>query len=446
MVHGKLIPSMARFALPLIATSILQLLYNAADLIVVGKFAGDEHLAAVGSTGSLINLIVNVFLGLSIGANVVAARDYGAQDREGMRRTVHTSIAISLIGGVALGIFGFIFGGTFLEWMDSPPEVLPLATLYMKIYFIGMPFNMLYNFGAALLRAIGDTRRPLYFLSVAGVVNIVLNLISVIVFHMGVAGVAIATIISQAVSAVLVVICLIHTGGYVHLDLRKLGIDKEKLGAMAKVGLPAGLQGALFSISNVLIQSTVNSYGAVIVAGNSTSQNIEGFIYAGMNALYQTAITFVSANVGAGMYSRIRKSMGAAVLLVTIVGVSMGMFAYVLMRPLCGIYSNDPAVIDAAMVRLRIFGLSYFLCGLMDTLCGVMRGMGKTMVPMIVSILGACAFRVAWIYLVLPLNPTRQMLYLSYPVSWFITGTTHFICCMVNMRKFPADRPQPNCA
>lgn len=439
MVHGKLIPSMARFALPLMITSILQLLYNAADVIVVGKFAGSEHLAAVGSTGALINLIVNVFLGLSIGTNVIAARDYGAQDREGMRRTVHTSIAISLVGGVVLGIFGFVFGGTFLKWMDSPPEVLPLATVYIKIYFAGMPFNMLYNFGAAVLRAVGDTKRPLYFLTVAGIVNVVLNLVFVIVFHMGVAGVALATIISQAISAVLVVICLVHSGGYVHLDIRHLRIDREKLAAMARVGLPAGLQGALFSISNVLIQSTVNSYGAIVVAGNSAAQNIEGFIYASMNAFYQAAITFVSTNIGAGMHSRIRKSMGAALLLVLAVGVGMGLLASLLMKPLLGIYSDEAAVIEAGIVRLRIFGITYFLCGLMDVLCGVLRGMGQSVVPMIVSILGVCAFRIFWIYVVLPIFPGREVLYMSYPVSWILTGGVHLICCFVQMRKFPVD-------
>lgn len=440
MVHGKLIPTMARFALPLMITSILQLLYNAADVIVVGKFAGSEHLAAVGSTGALINLIVNVFLGLSIGTNVIAARDYGAQDRDGMQRTVHTSITISLIGGVVLGIFGFIFGGTFLKMMDTPPEVHPLATVYMKIYFIGMPFNMLYNFGAAILRAIGDTKRPLYYLTISGIVNVLLNLVFVIVFHMGVAGVALATIIAQAISAILVLLCLIHTGGYVHLDIRKLHIHGDKLAAMARVGLPEGFQGALFSISNVLIQSTVNSYGAIVVAGNSAAQNLEGFIYVAMNAFHQAAITFVSANIGARRNSRIKKSMGAALALCTLVGVGIGLIMFLFMGPLAGIYSDDPAVIDAAIVRLRIFTTTYFLCGLMDVFCGVLRGMGESVVPMIVSVLGVCAFRVLWIYAVLPIFPGREMLYISYPVSWVLTGAVHMICCFALLRrKFPVN-------
>ena len=439
MVHGSLFKGMARFALPLIATSMLQLLYNAADVIVVGKYAGSEALAAVGSTGSLINLIINVFLGLSVGTNVIAARDYGAGDREGVQQTVHTSVAVSLIGGIILGIFGFIFGGTFIGWMDSPPEVRPLATLYVKIYFIGMPFNMLYNFGAAVLRAVGDTKRPLYFLSISGVINVALNLFFVIVFRMGVAGVALATIISQVVSAVLVLLCLMHSEGFIHLDVKQLRVHTGKLLAMAKVGLPAGLQGALFAISNVLIQSTVNSHGAIILAGNSASQNIEGFIYVGMNAFHQAAITFVSNNIGAGKHSRIRKSMGAALALVTIVGVVMGALVFALMRPLLGIYSNDAQVIAAGVVRLTIFATTYWICGLMDVICGVLRGMGAAIVPMIVSILGVCAFRIFWIYAILPGFEGLEMLYYSYPVSWLLTGGIHLICTFIWMRKFPVD-------
>ena len=440
MVHGSLFKGMARFALPLIATSILQLLYNAADVIVVGKFAGSEALAAVGSTGALINLIINVFLGLSIGTNVIAARDYGAGNRAGVQETVHTSIAVSVIGGVVLGIFGFIFGGTFLSWMDSPPEVLPLATLYVKIYFVGMPFNMLYNFGAAVLRAVGDTKRPLYFLTVSGIVNVALNLVFVIVFHMGVAGVALATITSQAISAVLVLLCLIHSEGFIHLDVKKLRIHGGKLLTIARVGLPAGLQGALFSISNVLIQSTVNSYGATILAGNSASQNLEGFIYVSMNAFHQAAITFVSTNIGAKKYSRIRKSMGAALILVTIAGASIGAVMLLLMKPLLGIYSSDAEVVAAGMVRLRIFTITYWTCGLMDVLSGVLRGMGASIAPMIVSVLGVCGLRVLWIYMVLPIFPGLEMLYYSYPVSWVLTGSCHLICALILMKKkFPVN-------
>ena len=441
MTHGKLIPKVAAFALPLMLTSILQLLYNAADVIVVGRFTGPEALAAVGSTGALINLIVNVFLGLSVGTNVIAANYYGAGDFHNMRETVHTSIAVSVIGGFAVGVFGVAFGGIFLEWMGSPPEVLPLATRYIRIFFMGMPFNMLYNFGAAVLRAVGDTRRPLYFLTVSGLVNVVLNLIFVIVFHMGVAGVALATITSQMISSVLVVLCLIRSPGYLHLDVKNLHIRKDKLAAIAKIGLPAGFQGACFSISNVLIQSTVNSYGAIVVAGNSASSNLEGFIYASMNAFYQAAITFVSANVGAGKNGRIRKTMGACILLVTAVGASMGLIAYALAGQLLGIYSPDADVVAAGLIRLRMFGLTYYLCGMMDVLCGIIRGMGATVVPMLVSVVGACIFRIFWIYVILPMNPTLLMLYIGYPVSWILTGVTHFICFLKLLRRFP---PSPN--
>lgn len=438
MTHGKLIPKVAAFALPLMLTSILQLLYNAADVIVVGRFTGPEALAAVGSTGALINLIINVFLGLSVGTNVIAANYYGAGDYKNTQETVHTSISVSLIGGLVIGVFGFIFGGTFLSWMGSPPDVLPLASKYIRIYFLGMPFNMLYNFGSAVLRAVGDTRRPLYFLTISGIVNVVLNLVFVIKLKMGVAGVAWATIISQMISSVLVVACLAHTEGFVHLDLKALRIHKKKLFDIARVGLPAGFQGACFSLSNVLIQSTINSYGATFVAGNSASSNLEGFVYVSMNAFHQAAVTFVSTNVGAGENGRIRKVIGACVFLVTAVGVSLGMLFFAFMPQLLSIYApGEPEVIAAGLVRLRIFMLTYFTCGIMDVLCGVLRGMGAAVVPMVVSIMGACAFRIFWVYSILPLHNTPQMLYYSYPVSWVLTGGVHLVCCLFLLRRFP---------
>lgn len=442
MTHGRLIPKVMIFALPLMLTSMLQLLYNAADVVVVGRFVGSESLAAVGSTSSLINLIVNVFLGLSVGTNVLVARDYGAGDRKGTYETVHTSILLGILGGIVLGIFGYIFGGTFLDWMGSPDDVLPLATRYIRIYFIGMPFNMLYNFGAAILRAVGDTKRPLIFLSVSGVVNVVLNLIFVINFGMGVDGVAWATIISQFISAMLVLICLIRSHGFIHLDLRRLHINMQKLGGMLKIGLPAGFQGACFSISNVLIQSTVNSYDSIVVAGNSASSNIEGFIYVAMNAFHQAAISFVSTNIGAGKYSRIKKSLGACLTLTLIVGVVLGAVVCLLRNQLLGIYSNERDVIEAGLKRLMIIASTYSLCGLMDVICGALRGMGESLTPMLVSILGVCAFRIFWIYVILPLHPTLRMLYISYPVSWIITGTVHYICFRKLVRKYPDDLPE----
>jgi len=440
MTNGRLISKIMRFAMPLMITSMLQLLYNAADVIVVGRFAGSQSLAAVGSTSALINLMVNIFLGLSVGANVIAANHYGAGDYRGTQQTVHTAVAISLVGGLALAVFGVVFGGVFLSWMGSPEDVLPLASRYIRIYFLGMPFNMLYNFGAALLRAVGDTVRPLAFLSLSGLVNVGLNLVFVIVFHMGVAGVALATIISQAVSAVLVLLCLIHSEGFIHLKPKEVRIHRDKLFAMMRIGLPAGLQGACFSLSNVIIQSTVNAYGSTVMAGNSAAQNIEGFIYVGMNAFHQAAVTFTSANVGAGKYSRIRRCMLGCLLLVTLVGVGLDSIALFFGKGLLGVYSTDPEVIAAGFIRVKLFGCTYFLCGIMEVFCGVLRGMGASIMPMIVSVMGACAFRIFWIYAILPLAPSLQMLYYSYPVSWILTGGVHLICYLVLLKKFPVER------
>lgn len=437
MTSGSILPKLLLFSLPLMLSSILQLLFNAADVVIVGKFDGATALAAVGSTGALINLIVNVFMGLSVGTNVVVARDIGATQYKDASETVHTSIAISLAGGVMLALFGFFLSGTFLTWMGSPGDVLPKATLYMQIYFLGMPFNMLYNFGSAVLRAVGDTRRPLMYLTLAGVINVVLNLIFVAGFKMGVAGVALATIISQAVSAILVLLCLIHSEGAIHVDVKKLRISFAKIGEIARIGLPAGLQGACFSLSNVLIQSTINSFGEIVVAGNSVAANLEGFVYVAMNALHQAAITFTSQNVGAKAHARLRKVCWLSVLSVSVIGALLGNGVYLLRNPLMGIYSSDPEVLVSAELRLGIISTTYFICGIMDVLCGALRGLGSTITPMVVSVFGACAFRIAWIWWVFPLNPTLTMLYLSYPASWILTGGVHMICYMRALQKFP---------
>ena len=446
MTSGSILPKLLLFAIPLMLSSILQLLFNAADVVVVGRFEGENALAAVGSNGALINLIVNVFMGLSIGANVIIARYFGAGAYKETSDAVHTTITLSLIGGVFFGIFGVAMAKTFLIWMDAPTEVLPLSTLYMRIYFAGMPFNMLYNFGSAILRSVGDTKRPLIYLSLAGVINVVLNLIFVAIFGMGVAGVALATIIAQAISAILVLLCLMRSDGAIHVDLRKLRINVKQVAEIAKIGIPAGLQGMCFSLSNVLIQSTVNSFGNIIMAGNSVSANLEGFHYTAMNALYQSAITFTSQNLGARKYVRIRKICVMSVLAVTVVGLVIGGFFYILRDPLIGIYSSDPAVMEAAATRLTMFAATYFICGIMDVLCGALRGLGNTMAPMIVSVLGACAFRIFWIYCILPFNHTLSMLYLSYPVSWIITGGVHALCFMHSLKKYPVsagtDAPQ----
>lgn len=442
MTEGALLPKVLMFSLPLIASGILQLFFNAADMVVVGRWAGKEYLAAVGSTGSLINLMVNVFIGLSVGGSVSVARAFGANDPSAVHKSVHTAMSLALIAGVVVGLVGFIFCRPLLRMMDNP--VLDFATTYMKIYFLGMPFNMVYNFGASILRAVGDTKRPLIYLTIAGVVNVVLNLILVILFHMNVAGVAIATVASQAVSAVLVVICLMRSQGTVHLDLKELRIHKRQLLDIAKVGLPAGLQGSLFSISNVLIQSSVNSFGEVVVAANSAGGNLEGFVYTSMNAIHQAALTFASQNLGAGKIKRVRRSMWVCVATVTVIGLVMGNAMYLCGKPLLSLYLDDPNAIDPAtgvtvlaygMKRLSYMLPLYCLCGLMDVMVGTLRGVGYSVMPMIVSLTGACLFRVVWILTVFAANPTLDVLYVSYPISWALTFGVHMLCYLFIARK-----------
>ncbi len=435
MTEGALLPKVLMFSLPLIASGILQLLFNAADMVVVGRFAGKEYLAAVGSTGSLINLMVNVFIGLSVGGSVAVAKAFGANDPAAIHRSVHTAMTLALIAGVVVGLGGFLFCRPLLQLMDNP--VLDLATTYMKIYFLGMPFNMLYNFGASILRAVGDTRRPLIYLTIAGVVNVALNLLLVIVFHMNVAGVAIATVASQAVSAMLVVLCLIRSSGAVHLDLKDLRIHKRQLIDIARVGLPAGLQGSLFSISNVLIQSSVNSFGEVVVAANSAGGNLEGFVYTAMNAIHQAALTFASQNLGAGKIRRVRKSVFVCVMTVMAIGLAFGNLMLLAGRPLLSLYLDDPTAIDpltgVTVLEYGVKRLSYMLplyclCGMMDVMVGTLRGVGYSIMPMIVSLTGACLFRVVWVVTVFAANPTLDVLYLSYPISWALTFGVHLLC------------------
>jgi len=437
MTTGALLPKVLMFSLPLMLSGILQLLFNAADIIVVGKFAGDQALAAVGSTGSLINLILNMFMGLSVGASVLVARSWGAGDFRGVQKAVHTSISVAGVAGIVVAILGLVLGRPLLIMMKNPPDVIDGATLYIIIYFLGSPFNLLYNFGAAVLRAVGDTRRPLYYLIIAGVLNVALNLLLVIVFHMGVAGVAIATVASQAVSCVLVMTCLIRTEGAIHLDLHKLRIDLPQLKDIARIGLPAGLQGSLFSISNVMIQSTVNSFGSVVVAGNTASSNLEGFVYTAMNSLYQAAITFTGQNMGAKKYARVRRSMWVCLGTVLTIGVSLGALGTLLGPTLLHLYTDSDEVIRFGMVRMRIILPLYFFCGMMDTMVGQLRGVGKSILPMLVSLTGACALRIVWIMTIFAANPTLETLYWSYPVSWTVTLLAHMTCYFISTRQMP---------
>jgi len=437
MTSGTLLPKILIFSGPLILTGILQLLYNAADVVVVGRFAGATSLAAVGSTGSLINLIINVFMGLSVGTSVMVARYYGAGDVRMVQDTVHTSILVALISGIVVGIFGFVMAKPILRLMDSPDDVIDLATLYVRIYFVGMPFNLLYNFGAGILRAIGDTKRPLYYLTISGAANVVLNLILVIAFHMGVAGVAIATVVSQAISMVLVLLCLIRTQGIIHLDLRKLCIRKASLLGIMQVGLPAGLQGSLFSISNVLIQSSVNSFQSTAMAGNAAASNLEGFVYTAMNSIHQADLTFASQNYGAGKKNRVKSVLWNCLGTVVVIGLGLGLLFMAFDRTLLSFYNQDPAVIDFGVLRMHIILPTYFLCGMMDVMVGQLRGIGYSIMPMIVSLTGACLFRIVWIMTIfsMPQFHTLQMLYISYPVSWGLTFAIHMICYLTIAKK-----------
>lgn len=435
MIHGPLLGKILLFTLPLMASSILQLLFNAADIIVVGRYAGSDALAAVGSTGALINLLTNMFIGFSVGANVLVARYYGAGKPDEVSETVHTSVMLSIIGGVLLAVIGIIFASPLLELMGTPENVLPLAALYVRIYFAGMPVILLYNYGSAILRAIGDTKRPLYYLAIAGVLNIILNLILVIVFQMSVAGVALATIISQTLSAVLVIRCLMHIEGGCHLDLHQLKIHTNKLWKILQLGLPAGLQGSIFSLSNVLIQSSVNSFGAIAMAGNSAAANIEGFTYVAMNSFYQAAITFVSQNMGAMEFRRIRKIAWQCLACVTVTGALLGNLSFFFGHQLLGIYSDEAEVIRYGIYRLEVIGTTYFLCGIMDVCVGCLRGIGYSFLPMVVSLLGACGFRILWIFTVFKGHHDLHTLYISYPISWAITASVHMICFLILYRR-----------
>ena len=362
-------------------------------------------------------------------------RSYGGKKEDEVSATVHTAMIVSVAGGVFLTALGFAAAKPLLELMDTPENVIGLSVLYMRIYFAGMPVMLLYNFGSAVLRAIGDTRRPLFYLIIAGVINVCLNLCFVVGFHMVDDGVALATVISQCVSAGLIVRCLMRSEGCFQFSFSRLKMDWEKFGRIARIGLPAGVQGALFSVSNVLIQSSVNSFGSVAMAGNTAAQNIEGFVYTSMNAVYQTALSFTSQNFGAKQFDRMRRILVYCLMLTTMVGFVMGGGAVVLARQLLGIYSSDGEVIRYGMNRLRIIGTTYCVCGLMDSMVGCLRGMGYSVMPMIVSLTGACGLRVLWIYTVFAMNRTLQTLYISYPVSWGITFAAHLVCYLVVIKK-----------
>lgn len=438
MLQGPLFTGIIAYTVPIILTSILQLLFNAADLIVVGRFCGSISVGAVGATGSITNLIVNLFIGLSVGAGVSTAHAFGEQDAQAVHRTIHTALPTALVGGVILTVMGVCFSETFLRLMETPENVLSLSALYMKIYFAGITFTMVYNFCASILRAAGDTRSPLVFLSFAGVINVLLNLLFVRVFHMNVAGVALATVISQGISAVLVVLALMRRDDSCRLNLTKLRFYKPQLLKIIRIGLPAGIQGSLFSISNVLIQSSINSFGDIFVAGNSAAGNIEGFAYVTINAFHQTALNYVGQNAGARQYDRVKKTVWICLSCVVVVGLSVGSLIYAFGKQLLSIYITDsPEAIAYGIVRMGYICLPYFLCGLMDVTTGALRGMGASISPMVISILGVCGFRIGWIYTIfqVPEFHTPQCLYLSYAISWALTFLIQLAAVIFVYRK-----------
>lgn len=437
MVHGPITSKVLMFTVPLVLTGILQLLFNAADVAVVGQFSSSNSVAAIGSTSSLINLLISLFMGIGVGVNVLVARYYAIDHKKDVSETVHTSIAVSLIAGTLLAITGIVLARRLLVLMGSPDDVIDLSTLYIRIYFLNMPANIIYNTGASILRAVGDTKRPLYFLIISGSINVFLNLITVIFFHMDVAGVALATSVSIYVSAALIMLTLIRSSGSFAFSWKKMKITPDKLKKILIVGLPAGLQGTVFSISNVLIQSSINSFGSIAMAGNAASGNIEGFVYVSMNSFYQACVTFTSQNYGVRDMERVKKVLKNCLVLVMITGLILGNSAYFFGNTLLSVFTRDPEAIAFGLKRLSVICTLYFLCGMMDTVCGSVRGLGSSLAPMIVSVVGVCMLRILWIFTVFQIPGFHNLvvLYFSYPITWIVTFTAHLVTYLILMKK-----------
>ena len=446
MCDGPLLRNILLYALPLMASGLLQLLYNAADMIVVARFAGGTALAAVGSNGPLVNLIVNVFVGLSVGASVLISRYYGAKDEKNLSESVHTAMGISVACGIFTMLVGVLVSEYALGLMSTPYDVIDQATIYLRIYFLGMPGLMVYNFGSAILRAVGDTKRPLYILFGSGIINVLLNLVLVIGLKMDVAGVAIATTVSQYVSAICVVVCLMKTTDSYRFEIRKMRIYKDKLVFMLRHGIPAGIQGSIFSLSNIIIQSSVNSFGSAVMSGNSAAANVEGFVFVAMNSMHHTCLAFSSQNIGAGRNERLPKIFRACMVIVTVTGLVLGWAMYFLGDQLLVLYTADSSVVSTVSpeqiiyygkLRLGVISTSYFICGIMDVLVGALRGMGSSLVPMLVSIGGVCGVRILWIFTVFKfIYHSPESLYLSYTVSWIITAVIQYICYRKVRKKY----------
>ncbi len=438
MCSGPLMPKLISFSLPLMLSSLLQLLFNAADLIVVGRFAGSNCLAAVGATTALINIFINFFIGLALGANVCAARYYASGEHKKMSAVVHTAVFTALISGIIILILGQVLARPALRLLDTPDEIIDMSVRYMRIYFMGSPFFMLYNFGAAILRAVGDTKRPMLFLVIAGIVNAGLNIFLVVVFHLDVDGVAIATVISQLISCVLVILVLLRSPEAYRLHFSKLGIDKNLLVKIVEIGIPAGLQSTVINVSNAMLQSSVNSFGQNAMAGYTAANNIFGFLYAGANAITQGCMSFTSQNLGAGKYSRMKKVLLNCLILETVVCVAMGILIRIFGNGIVGIYASSPQVIEYGIDILSLTAITYFLCGYMDCIPGALRGMGYSVVPMVLSIIGTVGVRIIWIYGFFPNHRDIKFLFLSYPLSWIATIIMQSICYLVIIKRFPS--------
>ena len=435
MCNGPILKKLIVYSLPLLATGILQLLFNAVDLIVVGRLRGSEALAAVGATSSLVIMLTNLFFGISIGANVVVARFYASGDKEKLKKAVHTAMTAGVICGILAMLIGAPLSQQALEWMGTPENIIDQSSLYLKIYYCGMPFFLTYNFGSAILRGIGDTRRPLYFLTAAGFANIFLNIFLVVCFGMGVEGVALGTVLSQFLSCLLVVITLLRTSGDYKIHLNQLGLDRSLLGLMLKIGLPAGVQGMLINFSIVLIQSSVNSFGSDATAGYAAAGNLNGFMYMAVNAVTQACMTFVSQNYGARKFDRIDRVILTCTGLQLFVGTFVGVLFCIFGEQLLSIYDTDPNVIAYGMQNMLVVCAPYALCGLMDMLPGAMRGMGYSSIPMFITLTGVCLFRIFWIFTIFPAHRTIMVLFISFPASWVITITMQAICLMIVRKR-----------
>lgn len=435
MTSGAVLPKLLKFATPLIFSNLLQVLFHLADTLVLGACSLDGAVGAVGSTSSLINLMLGLFVGLSMGANVVVAKNIGAKKEEEVKQTIGMSILLSLIAGIFLLVIGLLFSKTFLIWMDCQPSRLADATSYMKIYFLGIPFSLLYNFSASVMRASGDSLRPTMYITIGGVMNVLFNILFVAGFGMGVEGVAIATIISQAFAGICCFVTLITSKTNICFRWKYFRIFKKQFKELIRIGLPSGIQGCLFSLSNVIIQSSINSFGDVVMDGSGYATHFDNIVYTVQNAIALSAMSFISQNVGARNIKRVKSTTLISGATVMVVGISLGALAILIVRPALGLITTNQAVIDAAVVKVQYIAVPYFLCGLMEVLSYALRGIGKSLISMIICVFGTCVFRIFWIYVILPLHTTIEMLYTVYVISWILTVILLAIGYIISIKK-----------